>query len=109
MIMATRAGHREPQEGFADDVDLVVGKSNLLVQGVSRCEPVKHETKVSRPNAGLVDSQLFIDARFGEQVSGYVFANDLVVRYILVQCADQVIASLGPEPEPETAISSCRV
>ena len=62
-----------------------------------------------RPNGRLVEAELLINARLGQEISGNVFAQELVVRHIGIQCADEIIAVLHGVRNARVALTAERL
>ncbi len=92
MIVAARAGDGKTHKRFAGDVDHVVEAVGFVAANVDgRMDHFAHE-----PEAGgddrFVETFLRIEARRWEQVAGDVFFQELIVRDVGVEGADDVIA-----------------
>ena len=92
MVVAAGAGHRETEEGLADDIDLVVHVADLLVDGVDRLEAMFDHAEVAGAEGGFVQPLCRVDAGGRQEVAGELLADKLVVGDIGVEGADQVIA-----------------
>ena len=92
MVVATGAGHREAQERLADHVDLVVHVADLLVDGVDRLIAMFDHAEVAGAYGRLIELFRFVEARGLQQVAGELFADELVVRDVGIEGADEVIA-----------------
>ena len=92
MVVAAGAGDRESEEGLRDDVDLVVHVADLLVDRVHGLEAVFDHAEVAGAKGGLVEFFRGVDARGFQQVSGELFADELVVGDVGIESADQVVA-----------------
>ncbi len=92
VIMAAGARDRHAQERLRDYVDLVVGETHLLVERVGRGVAVLHHTKVPQAEHRLVQPELAIDAWLRRQIAGQVLDDEPVIRHVVVEGTNQVVA-----------------
>ena len=109
VVVTARARDRLRQEGLAEDVDGVIREADLLIQGVRGREAVEDEAPMSRADSGLVDALLLVDPGLGEQVPRHVLARELVIRHVLVEGADQVVAVLKGVRDRRVTLRAVRV
>ena len=94
VVVTSSTRNGEALKRFADHVDLVVGEANFFVERIRRSKPVEYETKMRGPDCGLVDSQFFVDPRIFEQVARQMFADELIVWHVGIECSDEIVAIL---------------
>ena len=94
MIVAARARNGEPQHRLRHDVDLVVGKSDLLVVCIRHPKSMRHHAQLCRADGGFIDAEFGVDARLFQKVASQVFADQLVVGNIGTNRANKVVAIL---------------
>ena len=92
VVVATGAGDGEAEESLRDDVDLVVDVLDLFVRRVERLVAVFDQAEVARPDAGFVDAFLGVDARLFQEIAGQLLADELVIRHVGIERADEVVA-----------------
>ena len=93
VIVAARTGDGEPLKCLAQGVDLVIDHvcANLPEPDAVVMPQFAHPQK-RRPQDRFVDRILRIHARLIQKVSGQMFANQLVIRNVLIERADEVVA-----------------
>ncbi len=92
VVVATGAGNRQPQERLADDIDLVVDVADLFIEGIDRLVAVLDKAEVAGAEGGFVQVFAGIEPRLGEEVARDLLADELVIRDIGVEGADEVVA-----------------
>jgi hypothetical protein len=95
MVMAAGAGDGEAEEGFGDDVDLVIGEGDLFGVGVDDAEAVGDEAELGGGDGGFVEFEGGVEAGVGEEIAREVFADQGIGGEIFVEGADEVIAVTG--------------
>ena len=92
VVVAAGATHRQPEESFGINIDLVVHAVALVAPDVHR--RVRGLTQVPKAGAlrGLVPSRGRVDARVFHQVAGDVLDHKIGVRHVGVHGADDVVA-----------------
>ena len=108
VVVAAGAGDRQAEEAFGEDVDLVVGEGRLFVEGVGRGEAVRHHPVMGGAEGRFVDVQLPVDSRDREQVPRDVLANEPIVRHVVVERPDQVVAIAPGERDGRVALAAVR-
>ena len=109
VVVAAGAGDGHPQERLGDDVDLVLGEADLLVQGVGGAETVQDEAVLGDADRRLVDPEFGVHPRLLEQVAGQVFADQLVHGDVRVQRPDQVVAVTPGVGDRRVAFAAVRL
>ena len=93
VIVAACTGHRRRLECLRQRVDLVVGQ---VIPQRSQTDTVIvidfTEAKEASPDDGFVEFFGFVPSRLRQQIAGNVLANELVIRNVVVERADQVVA-----------------
>ena len=91
VIVATGTGNRQTLERFREGVDLIIRKPHLFIQGVGRSKAVKHHAPVNRSENRFVESLLFMEARFFQEIARDMLGKKLVVSDVLIQSSNQVV------------------
>ncbi len=92
VIVAARTGNGKPLKGFSKSVDLIVHDVRAYLPETNAIVVAQFsQAQKRRSNDRLVDPFLGVDPRLWEQIAGKMFANELVVRNVLIECADQVV------------------
>ena len=94
VIMAARAGNRDAENSLGNHIDLVVSESDLLVVSVGDTEAVRHHAQVRRADSGFVEVELLVNTRLFDEVAGEMFADELIVGDVGIDCSDNVVAVL---------------
>ena len=93
MVVAAGARYRRRLERLAERVDLVVGNIIAdLPQGDAIVVVHLAEAIEGRADHRFVEALLRVPARLWQQIAGDVLAHELVVRHILVERPNQVVA-----------------
>src|SRR6185437_2094908 len=92
VVVAAGAGHRQAQKRLANDVDLVVGERHLLVERVGGGVTMLYHPKMGRAQGRLVDAELAVDPRVGQQIAGQVLANESIVGDVGIESANEIVA-----------------
>ena len=92
MVVTPCARSRESQEGLRINVNQVVDNLDLILQRVDGHESQFDHPQVRRPDGRLIELFLSVPPGFGQQIAGNLLANQLVVRHIIVERPNQVIA-----------------
>ena len=93
VIVAAGAGHGRRLKGLGQGVDLVVGQ---IVADLPQADAIVVIRLAKTIEGGadhrLVEALSLIDALLRQQIAGDVLAHKLVVRHVVVEGADQVVA-----------------
>ena len=92
MIVAAGAGGGEPEERLGVDIDLVLDHLHLVVEGIDRYEAELHHPQMRRADRRFIEPLGGVPTRIGEEVAGDLLAHELVVREIVVERPDEVVA-----------------
>ena len=92
VIVAAGATHRQPEEGFGVNVDLVVHAVALVGADVHRRVGRLAQVPKAGAQRGLVAACRRVDAGTLHHVAGDVLDNELIVRHVGVEGADDVVA-----------------
>src|SRR5882762_4615751 len=93
MIVAAGAGDGETLKCLPQRIDLVIDDIRAYLPETNTIVVAElAQPQEGRSDYRFIDAILDIDPRFLQQVSGEMLANQLVVRNILIEGADQVIA-----------------
>ena len=94
MVVTTGASHRQPQERLGKNVQLIVEAIGLILVGIDRTVG----GLVQIPEAGgdhrLVEPGGRMTSGVLEQIPRDLLPNELVIRHVLVERADEVITVL---------------
>ena len=92
VVVAAGAGDREPEEGLADHVDLVVDVTHLFVDRVHGLVAVLDHAEMPGAEGGLVELFRGVEARGVQQVTGQLLTDELVVRDVRIEGSDEIVA-----------------
>ena len=109
VVVTTRARHGQTKERLADHVDLVLGRSHQFIERVCGREALQHEPVMRRADGRLVQPQLVIQPRLLQQVARDVFTQQLIVRHIGVERANEIIPVLIREWNARVALTAKRL
>ena len=91
VIVAARAGNREPLKRLAHHVDLAVHRLDLIVERIDGLEAVLDKPEMRGAEDRLVEA-VHVQPRSVEQIAGDMLADKLIERHIGVERANQVVA-----------------
>ena len=94
VVVTARTRNREAKERLGHHVDLVLGRPHKFVERIGRREALQHKTIMRRADGRLVQAKLLVEPRPGQQITGDVLSQQLVVRHVFVQRANEVIPVL---------------
>ena len=109
VVVTARTRHGQTEERLADHVDLVLRSSHQFIERVCGREALQHEPIMRRADGRLVQPQLGIQPRLLQQVARDVFTQQLVVRHIGVECANEIIPVLVRERNARVALAAERL
>ena len=109
VVVTARTRHGQTEERLADHVDLVLRCSHQFIERVCGREALQHEPIMRRADGRLVQPQLGIQPRLLQQVARDVFTQQLVVRHIGVECANEVIPVLVRKRNARVALAAERL
>ena len=93
VIVATRAGDRESEKGFRHHVEAAVHPVALVLPNVQRPAHLFTEKPETRAEDGFIRA-VGREARLGQKVTGHVLGDELIVRHVRVEGADDIVAVL---------------
>ena len=92
VIVAPRTCDRQAKKRLAEKVNLVIHDVRFIAQHIGGCVRCFVQVPESCSDDGFVPTVFWIPPRFGQQVTGNVFANELIKGHISIECTNQVIA-----------------
>ena len=109
VVVTARTRHGQTEERLADHVDLVLRCSHQFIERVCGREALQHKPIMRRADGRLVQPQLGIQPRLLQQVARDVFTQQLVVRHIGVECANEIIPVLVRKRNARVAFAAERL
>ena len=109
VVVAASAGNGEPKEGLGEHVDLVVRPLHAFFPRVNGLVAEFDQAQVGRAENRLVDAAAHSDPRFIDKVACKVLADELIVRNVRVQGANEVIAVVPRVRYGRIAFAAVRV
>ena len=109
VIVTAGAGDGQSLESFRYGIDLIVGETDPLIERIGRGKSVKYHPKVCRSDGAFVDSQFGIDSRILLEISGDVFADQLIVGDIEVQRTNEIVPILPGVGDRRVALAAMGV
>ena len=94
VIVTSSTRNCETKERLGHNIDLIRGCPHQLVERIRRSKALQHETIMSRTDRRFIQAKLHVETRFKQQVAGNVFAQQLIVRHVVIERADEVVAIL---------------
>ena len=94
VVVTARTRNREAKKCLRHDVDLIFGCSHQFVERIRWSEALQHKTIMRRADGRLVQAKLLVEPRPGQQITGDVLSQQLVVRHVFVQRANEIIPVL---------------
>ena len=94
MVVTTRARNGDTQESLGGDIDLVLRGAREFLKRIGRGEALQHKAVMRRANGRLVEAKFLVEPRLGQQITGDVLAQQLIIRNICIQCADEIVTIL---------------
>ena len=92
VVMTARAGDGHGLERFCKSVDLVIDELRLMLSDIHGRMRLLGKPIKNRADDRFVEPLRWIQARVREEIAGHLFSDELVVRQVGVERADQVIA-----------------
>ena len=92
MIVATGATNGKPKKGLPKNVQLVFNPVGIILLGVGGRMNGFVKEPITRPDDGFVEFALRVEPWFLEQIACDVLDQELVIRKIIIESADQVVS-----------------